>query len=396
MDRVAVITPLILPVPAVRGGAVEDLITKLIMANEKSPQFHLDIYTIADERLGQWEFRYATLIPLKVPRMIALLDRIYDKLARTFSCKKSRRLLDRILLLKLKHQQYDRIVVENISSLYRCIVGHRGVQKVYFHMHNNIDLYRSRADLQALCERGDIVWTVSDHMKKELLRLMPMMRCEVFYNGVDRFRFAPVTDRECILRFRGQRGIQKDTFVFLYSGRFIPEKGVLELMQAFRAVRERFPQTILMIVGKALFETQKLTPYQKKLESTAKQIPGIVFTGFVEPEKMPEVYGCADVVVMPSMWEEPFGMVALEAMSMGLPLITTKRGALTDVVSQECGILLPVDEQFVDHLSSAMQSLVEDSERMGKMSRNAIRWMDQNPQFDDKKYFERFCELLQK
>ena len=73
--------------------------------------------------------------------------------------------------------------------------------------------------------------------------------------------------------------------------------------------------------------------FKKLIEESRGYEDRIVFTGYVFPEDMPAIYTLGDVLVIPSMWEEPFGVVALEGMAMKVPIIATNSGGLVEAVS---------------------------------------------------------------
>ena len=80
--------------------------------------------------------------------------------------------------------------------------------------------------------------------------------------------------------------------------------------------------------------TNKKNGYFRRVERWAKRRLGkhVRFTGFVSPEKVPQLYAVADVFVCPSSWSEPFGRVNIEAMATGLPVVSTNRGGIPEVV----------------------------------------------------------------
>ena len=80
----------------------------------------------------------------------------------------------------------------------------------------------------------------------------------------------------------------------------------------------------------------------------------------------------ADVAVIPSTWEEPFGLTVAEGMAAGLPIITTPRGGIPEMVTEENAIVVPTTGDFSSGLAEAIRSLYLDKEgreRMGEASR---------------------------
>jgi len=117
-------------------------------------------------------------------------------------------------------------------------------------------------------------------------------------------------------------------------GRLDREKGIAVLLEAFAAARRRLPAVRLVIAGKGALETE--------LRERASHLgvdQSVVFTGYVAGGVLGHVYHCSDVLVVPSLYE-PFGIVALEGMICGLPVIASATGGLTEIVEDGVSGLL--------------------------------------------------------
>jgi glycogen synthase len=115
----------------------------------------------------------------------------------------------------------------------------------------------------------------------------------------------------------------------LFVGRLEHEKGVQTLLRALPLVARRIPWVRLRVVGRGSFaaELERLT--------AALGLTGRVrFDGWVDAERLGELYGASDAVVIPSLYE-PFGLVALEAMACGVPVIAADTGGLRELVEDE-------------------------------------------------------------
>ena len=96
------------------------------------------------------------------------------------------------------------------------------------------------------------------------------------------------------------------------------------------------------------------------------------FVGWVDPAKIPELINAATVVVVPSRWEEAFGLVALEAAQMARPVVGTRVGGLPEVVRDgETGLVVPKEDPVA--LADAMIRLLADPRRATAMGQNARR-----------------------
>lgn len=112
----------------------------------------------------------------------------------------------------------------------------------------------------------------------------------------------------------------------LFVGRLTPEKGVAELIAAWKG---RFDDAQLTIVGTG--------PYETQLIKAARGDSTITFRGERSHTEVMELMARSRVVMVPSTWEEPFGRIATEAFSVATPVIATAKGGLTDIVGGSGG-----------------------------------------------------------
>ncbi len=151
----------------------------------------------------------------------------------------------------------------------------------------------------------------------------------------------------------------------LCLGRLVEEKGFDVALDAFASLLACFPKARLIIAGDG--------PARAGLEHQASILgigDAVEFTGWITPEKVPELINTASVVVMPSRWEEPFGLVALEAALMFRPIVATRVGGLPEiVVHQQTGLL--VERENSKALSEAVAFLLEHPEIARRMGRDA-------------------------
>lgn len=169
--------------------------------------------------------------------------------------------------------------------------------------------------------------------------------------------FAHVTPKERVLS-----GPVK-TIIFV--GRFVPVKGVRELVRAFQIVHERFPDAHLRIVGSSAYDparTDTLSEYEREVRELAATLPtgAVSFAGFVPYERIPDEYLAADIAAFPSLCVEGFGMVALEAMRCGLPVIVSNRPGFTSLVKDGENGLVVDDPEDVQALAQAMIRLLAE------------------------------------
>ncbi|MDA1234609.1 MAG: glycosyltransferase family 4 protein [Acidobacteria bacterium] len=114
---------------------------------------------------------------------------------------------------------------------------------------------------------------------------------------------------------------------FLYFGRLAPEKGVSLLIRAFRRLSQQFPSARLMVVGEGA-ERASL----EALAATSGLSGAVEFLGWLSPEQLDEPLSRAWAAVVPSLWAEPHGLVAVEAIVRGTPVICSASGGLGEIV----------------------------------------------------------------
>jgi glycosyltransferase involved in cell wall biosynthesis len=155
--------------------------------------------------------------------------------------------------------------------------------------------------------------------------------------------------------------------VAVFAGRLVPEKGVDVLLQAFVTVTRRLPDARLLIAGDGP-ERAKLVELTEKLGITTN----VSFLGHLSKEKMEAQFAQAWVQVVPSLWAEPFGLVAVEAMMRGTAVIASSMGGLGEIVEHgKTGFLVPPNEPHA--LAENLVELLSDrtkTESMGRSGRD--------------------------
>ena len=157
---------------------------------------------------------------------------------------------------------------------------------------------------------------------------IPYDKIRIIPCGVDFDRFKP-QDK---VSARRQLGFRADDHIVLYVGRYTPIKGLDRLFTAFRNLTH-LPRLRLVMVG----GDGEHSPMFRQLQSKAKALHienRMMFAGRVDQEILPIFYNAANVLVVTSHYES-FGLVALEALACGTPVVTTQVGAMEEIVKDD-------------------------------------------------------------
>lgn len=205
-------------------------------------------------------------------------------------------------------------------------------------------------------------------MAKEVLKLegVPEEKIEVIYPGVDLERFKPGTKPEDLL---AKNNISKNSFVILYVGKLVSWKGVHNLVYAARILKERGIKDFVVAVAGRGAQKENMQRLIRETNSESH----FRFLDFVSYDEMPDVHRMADVFVLPSYptmtWQEQFGMVLIEAMACGKPVISTNSGAIPEVVG-DVGLLIPSGDFF--SLAENIIRLIKDDNLRDALGRKTL------------------------
>jgi len=199
-------------------------------------------------------------------------------------------------------------------------------------------------------------------------------RVRVIPGGVDTatFRPVPVHDARTLLRLDSRK-------LVLFVGRIQPLKGIELLLRAFAYLLSGWvegPRPRLMVVGgdNLADPSDPESIELARLRGLAEElgvVDDVTFRGAVPHDVLPTYYSAADAVVVPSLYES-FGLVALEAMACGTPVVASRVGGLQSTVRDgESGFL--VDRRDPEAFASAIESLLLSEGLRGRMSEAAVR-----------------------
>jgi glycosyltransferase involved in cell wall biosynthesis len=228
--------------------------------------------------------------------------------------------------------------------------------------HNELFRTYGDAEVRRVVAAADRVIGCSRFIADALARRLPSdqaAKVRVVHNGVntDQFQPPPAPPRNSMP-------------VILFVGRIQPLKGPdLLIRAAVKLAAENVP-FLLRIVGSGNFSSaDPLTPFEQELRDLAGPISDRVrFQPFASRADIPAIYQSADINVVPSNWDEPFGLTVLEGMACGLPSVVSRRGGIPEAAADAALYFDPPD---IDGLADALRTLLNDASLRAEWGRKA-------------------------
>lgn len=214
--------------------------------------------------------------------------------------------------------------------------------------------WRARIVLKTVLKHADHVISNSEHCFSYAKQLgATPEKSSVLPYGVDLDSFSPEQYRQELR----DMFCDKNEPLLLYVGDLIYRKGVQDLIAA---VGVADMPVSLCIIGQG--------SYRETLEEQADEMENVSFLGFTSHDELPPYMATADVLVVPSLIEA-FGIVNIEALASGTPVIGADTGGIKDIVTEEVGRLFPPGD--VDALIAAIEELAADNELRETLGENA-------------------------
>jgi alpha-maltose-1-phosphate synthase len=232
-------------------------------------------------------------------------------------------------------------------------------------------------------QMADAIIAVSEGTRQDVLTHFDVdpARVRVVHNGIDAALYHPVAATDALDRY----GVRKDQPYVLFVGRITRQKGIIHLVRAIDEI-DRSAQ-VLLCAG-APDTPEIAAEMEQAVAEVQARRPGVMWVQEMVPrDAVVELYTHAAVFCCPSIYE-PFGIINLEAMACGTPVVASAVGGIPEVVVDgETGYLVPLDQQtespfepvdparFSHDLASAVNRLLADPalrERMGQAGRRRV------------------------
>ncbi len=236
-----------------------------------------------------------------------------------------------------------------LSSLYAVKIAHFLNKPVILTQHNTFIAYGSpfldhvewlndATVGKQVIRSSDRIITVSSATRDYVVSLgADAQRVRVLRNGVDVDRFKPSGNARNTLRQK--LGISLDATVVLTVRRLVFKNGIDTFIESARNALQRNPNLVFLAVGKG--------PDSDAIRERIQQLGisgNVKLAGFVSDANLPAYYNASDLFVLPSKSGEGLPLVALEAMSSGLPVVATNVGGISEIMAEDAGRLVPADD----------------------------------------------------
>jgi spore coat protein SA len=233
-----------------------------------------------------------------------------------------------------------------------------GVKLVY-HVHSSLVFKGARTLLSSFS--ADAYVFVSNATRDEALAAYPWLtNTHVIHNGADSSLFYP----------RGVRGTAgPGAATILFVGRLHPQKGVHVLIEAMRILQKRGIAARCKVVGSAYAGGSKATRYVKELQRASPS--NVDFINYIPARSIADQFRHADIACCPSVCQEAFGNVVIEAMACAVPVVASKVGGIPEIAA-EGGVKL-VQPGCPEELADALQELLSDPKRRITMGDEGAR-----------------------
>lgn len=394
--KIAIICSQGLPVPAVKGGAIETLVEIICKENEIYRELDIDVYSIYDDDAIESSKSYKNskfIYSCKNKKYMSVKNKFVSLFRKIFKININYAYAEEIT--KKINDNYNKVIIEGDASLILPISKKVNKEKLYFHIHHN-PLSTNHAEFRKEISSVNKVITVSNFISRGINKCMSQekenVQAIVLRNCTNVKKFNVNNYKQERNKLRDKYNIKNNELVIMFTGRPVPQKGIKELLIAFKKLCNRYNNVKLVIVGNSGFGKEIKTDFDNKLEEISESIKDkVIFTGFIHNSKMPQIHAMADIAVIPSIYDDPAPLVVMECMASGLAVITTDSGGIPEYVGENNCISIIRDENIIINLEEALEKLIVDERYRKTLGKNAHNYAQQ---FNLKRFYYDFIDVI--
>lgn len=397
--RILLLTYGALPVPAVKGGAIETLLDSLIEENETHQQLELRIVSRADPAISAFNQTHTQtqIIPVDIRERPVwwFIQKCWNK-GQSLLTGKRKNLIPYPELIRKTQEYLQEAEVDGVLDL-NCperipLLRSFYSGKLGTYLHNDY-LNPETKDGKEILQELDGVFSVCDFLNQQAQKIDFPKERSAFYrvnNGIQLEDFQPVSQAER-QEARAQLRLEDSDCVIVFSGRITETKGVHLLLEALSRLDDILHVKVLVLGGTTYSSTKKDAYFNKVLAQAEKLPIEVRFTGYINKKEIPFYLRAADICAVPSIFHETCCLSAVEAQAMGIPVIATKIGGIPEYISEKGAVLIPYDQEYVQQFAQGLKQLIKNEALRRQMSEAAISGRERHSQ---QRFYEEFVSSI--
>lgn len=360
--NILIISPGFHPVTGGHGGAVENLINIFLQENDEKYKNNVTVYSAKrGNSFDKQIYKHTNFRLIDIGTFLYKIKHLTKNLYRVLSGKSKQRYYINEIINDLKKKNeinyYDLIIFENGDEFISYFKKKtKTSSKIVLHLHNDHINVNNPNSLEII-DNVDEFWAVSKFIKNRIDGVKLTNKVKVLYNTIDYKLFKKNVSEEEVSSLKFKYNISKDDFVFIYVGRVMDDKGTLELVNAFDQLNKKYNNIKLLVVGGSI-SLKNDSDYLNKVRDVSINNKNIIFTGQIKNYDLYKFYQISNCQIIPSKWEEPFGLIALEGVASNIRIISSYSGGLPEIFENDC---LYVDRKnLTEDLIKKMDFVIND------------------------------------
>ena len=249
-------------------------------------------------------------------------------------------LINYLNLNKLNKNKKKIIEIHNRPYLFNTAIHKIKNHPISLHYHNDPTTMKGSkkiAERIFIAKKAAAVYFVSNFIKKKFLEgiSQEFSNLYVLPNGIQR-------------RLSHQPKKKKE---IVFIGRLVPEKGCHLFVKSITNIVKKNPDWFFKIIGTAKAGQENLkTSYEKKVIKNFISLgKNTTYLGFINNKKVQEILKYASILVIPSLWDDPFPLTALEGLSNGAAIIASNRGGLVEMLTEKAILITDINEENLEN-----------------------------------------------
>lgn len=397
--RVAILITDTLPVPAVKGGAVQTGVQQLIDENEKHGQIDLIVLSPFDLEAKKASVNYKNATFYYLPtsnKLVKSIIKIINKFINFFGLSNvidENPKYSKAAYEIIKDNNIEKVLLKNAYKFVRSLSSLSNLE-IYLQLHNDY-LNEDSQDNHYIYSNSTKIITCSNYIKNRVLTIKNTSGNKIYVNKncTDLKLFSQYFSEKEKNELRQQLNISLEDKIVLFVGRTVKNKGIEELLESFKMLLKKDRNYKLLIVGNKNFGKNSFDFYKKKLVKISNGLEEkIIFTGYIPYSQLPLIHSISHVAVVPSIWEEPAGRVVIEAQASGLPSVVSDSGGIPEYTVAGSSIVVKRDSSFIENMANEIDLILNDSLLYKEMceagKKNSLN-------YSSKKYYDELLDFLE-